>query len=276
MKEETRVFTCSNCHQSEGTLRTFISEKVQNTGKMVKFQEPKESNFPSRPPSPIQNHDQPEQSDPSRRDSIESTGSLDSIGKLKKQAHAAAIAAASSSHDHYQDTIMSVLTIEENDRHPTHSGLRDQNMNQRDSVSWLDFDKKDSHSHLGSKLGHSMQGSWKRFSIKGWLLSLFPLFDRLQPSHYSYKEDLLTDIIAGVTIAILHIPQGIAYSFLIGISPVYGLYTSFFPVLLYAFMGSAQHISIGKRGSLFFSSSSFFRSPSRATLLQLCRLKLRA
>ncbi|KAI1296495.1 Sulfate transporter [Halotydeus destructor] len=116
----------------------------------------------------------------------------------------------------------------------------------RDSVSWLDFEmKKTNHGrgHLTHKIGHSMHQNCERFSFKKMFLSAFPLFDRLQ--HYSLKEDLLADFIAGMTIAILHIPQGIAYSLLIGISPIYGLYTSFFPVFIYSFLGSAQHISIG-------------------------------
>ena len=55
----------------------------------------------------------------------------------------------------------------------------------------------------------------------------------------------MADIIAGVTVAIMQIPQGIAYALLVGITPNYGLYTSFFPVLIYSFLGTAQHISLG-------------------------------
>ncbi|RWS10166.1 solute carrier family 26 member 10-like protein [Dinothrombium tinctorium] len=82
----------------------------------------------------------------------------------------------------------------------------------------------------------------RHVSMKDIFYATFPLFDRLRT--YS-RDDLITDIIAGLTLSILHIPQAIAYSLLIGVGPIYGLYSSFFPVLIYAFMGTAQHISIG-------------------------------
>lgn len=53
------------------------------------------------------------------------------------------------------------------------------------------------------------------------------------------------DIIAGLTIASLCIPQDIGYSKLAHLAPQYGLYSSFVPPLIYAFMGSSRDIAIG-------------------------------
>ncbi|TVU48079.1 hypothetical protein EJB05_07702 [Eragrostis curvula] len=53
------------------------------------------------------------------------------------------------------------------------------------------------------------------------------------------------DLIAGLTIASLCIPQDIAYSKLAGLPPQYGLYSSFVPPLIYALMGSSRDIAIG-------------------------------
>ncbi|MFS7998278.1 putative SLC26A/SulP transporter, STAS domain, sulfate anion transporter, STAS domain superfamily [Helianthus anomalus] len=53
------------------------------------------------------------------------------------------------------------------------------------------------------------------------------------------------DLIAGLTIASLCIPQDIGYSKLANLKPQYGLYSSFVPPLIYAFMGSSRDIAIG-------------------------------
>ncbi|KAF1002008.1 sulfate transporter 1.3-like [Apium graveolens] len=53
------------------------------------------------------------------------------------------------------------------------------------------------------------------------------------------------DLIAGLTIASLCIPQDIGYSKLAHLDPQFGLYSSFIPPLIYAFMGSSRDIAIG-------------------------------
>uniref|UniRef100_A0A2N9GU92 STAS domain-containing protein n=1 Tax=Fagus sylvatica TaxID=28930 RepID=A0A2N9GU92_FAGSY len=53
------------------------------------------------------------------------------------------------------------------------------------------------------------------------------------------------DLIAGLTIASLCIPQDIGYAKLANLKPQYGLYSSFVPPLIYAFMGSSRDIAIG-------------------------------
>ncbi|KAL2584653.1 hypothetical protein AAZV13_14G141400 [Glycine max] len=53
------------------------------------------------------------------------------------------------------------------------------------------------------------------------------------------------DLIAGLTIASLCIPQDIGYAKLANLDPQYGLYSSFIPPLIYAVMGSSRDIAIG-------------------------------
>jgi high affinity sulfate transporter 1 len=63
---------------------------------------------------------------------------------------------------------------------------------------------------------------------------------------WSYKPRYLVgDVIAGITVAVMHIPQGLAYALLASLPPVYGLYTSFIPPIVYALFGTSRHLSVG-------------------------------
>ena len=55
-----------------------------------------------------------------------------------------------------------------------------------------------------------------------------PLVDLI--TTYKFKEYILGDIIAGISLAILQVPQGMGYALLATLPPIIGLYTSFFPV----------------------------------------------
>ncbi|CAC5369646.1 unnamed protein product [Mytilus coruscus] len=76
-----------------------------------------------------------------------------------------------------------------------------------------------------------------------FLLSLFPVINVIRT--YKVRKYILDDIISGLSVACLHFPQGLAFGILASLSPAYGLYTSFFPVLLYVIFGTSQHVSFG-------------------------------
>ena len=100
--------------------------------------------------------------------------------------------------------------------------------------------------------------------FKRQLFKRLPFIDWIR--HYNVRDWMLPDLISGLTIGIVHIPQGkegtcsavistnvclgLAYAILAGLPPVTGLYVSFFPVLIYAFLGSSRHLSIGMSNSL--------------------------
>ena len=52
------------------------------------------------------------------------------------------------------------------------------------------------------------------------------------------------DLFAGMSTAIVMMPQAMAYSLLAGLNPIHGLYAATIPVFVYAFLGSSAHISI--------------------------------
>ncbi|KAK7097493.1 prestin-like isoform X2 [Littorina saxatilis] len=73
--------------------------------------------------------------------------------------------------------------------------------------------------------------------------SVFP-FMRIMRK-YDVKNDLINDLIAGLTVGIMQLPQGMAYAMLADLPPVVGLYMSFFPTLIYFLFGTSKQISMG-------------------------------
>jgi sodium-independent sulfate anion transporter 11 len=57
--------------------------------------------------------------------------------------------------------------------------------------------------------------------------------------HYRYQW-LLNDLIAGLTVGLMLIPQGLSYAKLASIPVQYGLMSSWLPSSLYAFMGTSK------------------------------------
>jgi SulP family sulfate permease len=58
------------------------------------------------------------------------------------------------------------------------------------------------------------------------------------------KTDLTGDLTAGIIVASLLIPQGMAYAMLAGLPPQVGLYASIFPQIVYVCLGTASMLSV--------------------------------
>ena len=56
---------------------------------------------------------------------------------------------------------------------------------------------------------------------------------------------LPTDLVAGIVVGVLVIPQSLGYAVLAGLPPVYGLYAAIVPVLVYAWLGSSNVQAVG-------------------------------
>ncbi|KRZ26951.1 Sulfate transporter [Trichinella pseudospiralis] len=83
----------------------------------------------------------------------------------------------------------------------------------------------------------------KPTNFTAFLRRKFPLIDWLPK--YNFKSNFLHDLLAGLTVGIMLIPQSMAYGTLAGLDPAHGLYTSFFPGLIYFIIGSSKHNSFG-------------------------------
>lgn len=61
-----------------------------------------------------------------------------------------------------------------------------------------------------------------------------------------YDRSLLTqDVVAGLTTAVMLVPQAMAYAMLAGLPPVVGLYASVVPLLVYAIFGTSRQLAVG-------------------------------
>ena len=62
---------------------------------------------------------------------------------------------------------------------------------------------------------------------------------------YNLKTDLATDLIAGISLSAIVIPQSMAYASMAGLNPVIGLYSSLIPAIIYSLLGTSKHMSFG-------------------------------
>ncbi|CBQ72830.1 probable Sulfate permease [Sporisorium reilianum SRZ2] len=94
-------------------------------------------------------------------------------------------------------------------------------------------------------------------SSRDWLANIFShpgskvadYFDSLFPFRKwigSYNSQwLLGDIIAGITVALVVVPQSMSYAKLAGLKPEFGLYSSFVGVMIYAIFATSKDVTIG-------------------------------
>ncbi|MFT7521832.1 MAG: SulP family sulfate permease [Kiritimatiellia bacterium] len=75
-----------------------------------------------------------------------------------------------------------------------------------------------------------------------WLLNTSPLLRHVTTAT---PADHGRDVVAGLTTAIMLIPQGMAYAMLAGLDPIVGLYASTVPVVLYALLGTSRQLAVG-------------------------------
>ena len=88
--------------------------------------------------------------------------------------------------------------------------------------------------------------------------SLFPILEWAP----KYNMDKFgRDLIAGFTVGLTVIPQGLAYSALAGLPVQYGLYSSFMGSFLYTFLGTSKDITLGPTAIMALLISEYTNNP---------------
>ncbi len=74
------------------------------------------------------------------------------------------------------------------------------------------------------------------------LKQFIPAFDWMP----KYNNDQFKgDLSAGLTVGVMLIPQGMAYAMIAGLPPIYGLYASTIPLIIYALLGTSRQLAVG-------------------------------
>ncbi|KAF5125809.1 Sulfate permease 2 [Metarhizium anisopliae] len=81
-----------------------------------------------------------------------------------------------------------------------------------------------------------------RQEVGEYAKSLFPFLSWI--GHYNLQW-FAGDVVAGITIGAIVVPQGMAYALLAKLEPQFGLYSSFMGVIIYWIFGTSKDISIG-------------------------------
>jgi hypothetical protein len=81
--------------------------------------------------------------------------------------------------------------------------------------------------------GHSRRLDWASYlPFLGWM------------RHYR-RQDLAGDLIAGLVVTVMLVPQSMAYALLVGLPPQMGLYASIAPLIIYGLLGTSRTLSVG-------------------------------
>ncbi|WIA41485.1 hypothetical protein OEZ86_008861 [Tetradesmus obliquus] len=85
--------------------------------------------------------------------------------------------------------------------------------------------------------------AFREFTPFDWAALFLPCLRWLRT--YRVKEWLLWDLLAGISVGFMIIPQSMSYANIAGVPSVYGLYGAFLPLAVYALLGSSKQLGVG-------------------------------
>lgn len=111
----------------------------------------------------------------------------------------------------------------------------------------LEHPSATSSSSASSSSSSSVVSKWKSrmkgMTRKEWIELFFPCYRWMRT--YKVREYLQPDLMAGITVGIMLVPQSMSYAKLAGLQPIYGLYSGFVPIFVYTIFGSSRQLAIG-------------------------------
>jgi len=109
---------------------------------------------------------------------------------------------------------------------------------QSDTSLYFDFDLK----KWSKRINENWRYKKKNYTWVDWTQMVLPCVSWLR----CYKMEYLPyDILAGIAVGFMVVPQGMSYANLAGLPSVFGLYGAFLPCLVYAFVGSSRQLAVG-------------------------------
>ncbi|MCG6553234.1 MAG: SulP family inorganic anion transporter [Candidatus Magnetominusculus sp. LBB02] len=107
--------------------------------------------------------------------------------------------------------------------------------------------------------------------MKKTLTAIFPFLKWISTVKTSWKDDLF----AGLTGAVVVLPQGVAFAMIAGMPPEYGLYSAMIPAVIAALFGSSKHLISGPTTAIslvIFASISAITEPGSNYYIELTLL----
>ena len=96
---------------------------------------------------------------------------------------------------------------------------------------------------LLGKVQNSIRNYFLSKTRNDWIEIFLPAWRWLRV--YRSKSKLIADVIAGLSVGVMVIPQGMSYAKLAGLPVQYGLYSALMPVYAYALFGSSRQLAVG-------------------------------
>jgi sulfate transporter 4 len=76
-----------------------------------------------------------------------------------------------------------------------------------------------------------------------WIGTFIPCYTWLRT--YDWRAIFLTDILAGIAVGVMAVPQSLSYAKLADLPVEYGLYSALFPIWAYSVFGSSRQLAVG-------------------------------